>query len=201
VEKLLDFCYTEEYTDSSAKSKHFLVHAQMYTLSDKYGITRLRSRAKSKLCGWEGVNTLASMSSTSVADLNDMLAAISHVYQNTQENDALRIAMVRCPWDRTLLQEHRGEWMSFLSLNPEYACDMTLYCSEKIAKFEEFTETMTEFVCPKCEQECIMNAWRQEDRVFTCAACSQTYDWLTGGGNVPEEQPTSRSEDWETTLS
>jgi len=199
---MLDFCYTEEYVVLSKNSKHFLVHAQMYTMGDKYGIERLRSHAAYNLGRRSNsICDLASEASTSVADLNDMLAAISHIYQNTQEEDALRIALVRCPWDSDLLQEHTGEWTSFLAENPDYACDMTLYCSEKIAKFEEFTETMTKFVCPKCNKECIMNARDQEDRSYICAVCLATYDWTSGQADVPSEQLTSRSEDWENTLS
>jgi len=197
---MLDFCYTEAYTVPSGDGKHLLVHAQMYTMADKYGIMRLQKDAERKL--GRGLQAFDSPQTKSVADLTDILAAISHIYHNTQERDVMRIALVRCPWESELLREHRGEWTSFLVHNPEYACDMTLYCSEKIANFEGFTFNMTEFVCPKCEEECIMNEWSQQDkdRTYTCHACSETYDWCSGEARVPEEQPESRSEDWQKML-
>jgi len=195
---MLDFCYTEQYFVYSQNSKQFLIHAQMYTMADKYGITRLKSCTGHNLSrGAHSICKIASKASTSVADLNDMLAAISHIYRNTQENDALRMAVVRCPWDSDLLQKHKEEWTSFLVDTPEYACDMTLYCNEKLERYEVFNEQLTEFVCPGCKEECIISASDPQNRVYTCVACFETYDWKSGNCCVPSEQPGSRSDDCE----
>jgi len=201
VERLLEFCYTNRYTIPRDDSSHFLIHAQLYTLGDKYGIEALKSHAQNEFC-W-GLQRFESLIERPTADLsecaaplNDILAAISHIYQNTQEDDEIRRILVSCPWNSVLLEEHKVEWASFLAHNHQYACDLTLYSAEKIAAHEKFSEDFVEYRCPECSATCVMGGGvnLKHDKRFACPSCSAistswTSEWSAG-------QPESRSGEW-----
>jgi len=180
----------------------------MYTLGDKYGIEQLQTIAVEKIrveMKGEAPGVRGTLSYVSVADIvkrealnntfSDVLATITHVYQNTQEEDRIRRMMVRFPWESSVLGECKIEWTLFLSRDLEYAHDMTLYTIDKIESHEDFAEEVDEYTCPRCEEDCIINWTIEPESTFTCLHCKETSKGELWGHEGGRRKPYSRSVD------
>lgn len=198
---MLSFCYTKLYIVPVENHKQCLYHAQMYTIGDKYGIKSLQSAAylglRKKLLAYDGSPVYpTALPPKKQMILGDVLAAISHIYQNTQEKDSIRNMVARTSWDSAVLQKHRIDWTSFPGLNPDYACDMTLYSSEKLARYERYTEDFVEYQCSACGEGHIINMKAAEsEKELTCFRCGTMRPSASWVIEPPGEQPHTRSHD------
>jgi len=200
VEKLLEFCYTKKYTLKQNDKNFCQQHAQLYTLGDKYGITDLPSIAKQKFrhALGEAIQALsisATAEPTKATKISDILAAITHVYQNTREKDHIRSIVARIPWQSAVLRAHAVVWTNFVRQTPEYALDMSIYSVDKIGKYEEYVEQYTEYNCPTCGYVWSMTHIIVGGKKFRCPDCRKEFDGEVWNGDDEGDKPGSRELD------
>jgi hypothetical protein len=201
---LLEFCYTKKYT-VEVNSKHAcLEHAQLYTLGDKYSITGLSTFTEKHLRNAftaaipiAKVDISPKHTANNLLRLKDMLVAISHIYENTRENDRIRKMLASLPWQSGVLRKFSVEWTSFLRRVPEYACDMSLYSVNKIEEYADVTERHHEYNCPLCSFSWSMTHIIEGGTKFRCLGCREDLDGAIWQFDDDAGKPNTREYDME----
>jgi hypothetical protein len=170
-------CYTQTYPVETGASKACLCHAELYTIGDKYGVTRLQS------CALQGLHeALVHIVYDVSGDLNwsecmtELFSAITHIYDNTQEEDPIRKMVAKIPWSRSMIwREHLEEWTAFLRDTPGYACDAILLSGYKIDSHEDSWQDFKEYVCEECGGTWNMDVAIRSGATLSCFHCGWVY--------------------------
>lgn len=194
LEAMLKFCYTQIYPIANGVPNTCSCHAELYTIGDKYGVTRLQS------CALQGLHKalLHIVYDDNSADVNwsecltDLFAAITHIYENTGEKDCIRQMVAKIPWSRSLIwSEHLEEWTTFLRDTPGYACDAILYSGDRLQSHENSWEDFRQYVCQRCGGKWNMDVIIRSGLQFPCFNCGWVFPEEMWQANAEECAPGS----------
>jgi len=116
---MIEFCYDRKNDVRVLGVKTCLHYAQLYTLGDKYGIITLQAGA---LRGLTAILRKALSETPEKIEpefVNDLLATITHIYQNTPQDDRMRKKVACFPWKSSTMVPYKDQCTEFLRDNPE----------------------------------------------------------------------------------
>ena len=199
LEKMIDFCFTETYeTFDPVISKTLLYHAQLYVLGDKYGISRLRKSAIAALSQALDDDFLY-RAVPKPAMMNDLLATIAYLYENTRDNDVIRKMMAYFPWSSTKIESCPDEFAELLRCYPDYALNVILYSGDKIVAYDDFCSDLTVYTCASCGSSFLMSKMAALDEMFACYKCRKRDTSLRFSPSDCDNKPPSREVDMDMT--